>query len=224
MIFGDSIDFYKNINGKRINQVNSVVNCLSDFPFDEFHCIETGASHNYNDGMFGTFLNKLCQLNNGKFITVDNDSTVLEFSKNRYSELFPDFKNIEYYCSDSVKFLESFDGYVNFVHLDSYDLNMKNPVPSMLHGWLEFDAIRDKMPSGSIIVIDDNFIKGTVVYWQTMIDNNTVISEEEIHVTYDIIGKGALVYHWVIKDENDWDLIGDHYHVGQNVKVIIKKR
>ena len=173
--------------------------------------------------MFGIFLVKLVELNGGTFSTVELDDNILSNSKKIYSEIFPNLRTIDYHCMDSVKFLGSYDKYVNFVHLDSFDLDMKNPIPSMLHGWLEFEAIKDKMPSGSLVVIDDNFIRGTVVYWNNFV-NGEFTHQEEINVNYDIIGKGALIYHWVLKDETDWDLIGNHYNVGENVKIVVRKR
>ena len=79
------------------------------------------------------------------------------------------------------------------------------------------------MPSGSICIIDDNFIKGTRVYWNVLYDGE-IINTEIIDVTYDILGKGALIYHWAVKPETEWDLIGDHYESAENIKVIVKKR
>ena len=101
---------------------------------------------------------------------------------------------------------------------------MTNPVPSMLHGWLEFVAIKDKMPSGSIILVDDNYMKGTWVHWNEIIDGHYTGNYVKIDVDYDIVGKGSLIYHWCKKDETDWDLIGNHYNAGSSIKLIIKKR
>jgi hypothetical protein len=38
----------------------------------------------------------------------------------------------------------------------------------MLHHWLEFVEIESKMPSGSILLVDDNFFRGTTVYWNSL--------------------------------------------------------
>jgi hypothetical protein len=92
-----------------------------------------------------------------------------------------------------------------------------------LHGWLEFSAIKDKMPSGSICIIDDNYFNGTTVYWN-IFNNGTHVNTLPIDVTYDVIGKGSLVYHWVKNYTTDWELIGDHYYAGLNVKLIFKKK
>jgi hypothetical protein len=48
--------------------------------------------------------------------------------------------------------------------------------------------------------------------------------DKPIDVTYDVIGKGSLVYHWVKNYVTDWELIGNHYHAGDNVKLIFKKK
>jgi hypothetical protein len=93
----------------------------------------------------------------------------------------------------------------------------------MLHGWLEFSAIKDKMPSGSICIIDDNYLKGTTVYWN-ILNDGVHVNTQPIDVTYDVIGKGSLVYHWVKNYITDWELIGNHYHSGDNVKLIFKKK
>ena len=94
--------------------------------------------------------------------------------------------NVNHYVSDSVKFLEEYNGNPNLVHLDSWDLDMTNPVPSMLNGWLEFVAIKDKMPSGSIILVDDNYMKGTWVNWNIMKDGQYTGDYTKVDIDYDI--------------------------------------
>jgi hypothetical protein len=143
-------------------------------------------------------------------------------SKLIFEKYIPEL-NVNHSVLDSVKFLEEYNGNPNLVHLDSWDLDLTNPIQSMLHGWLEFVAIKDKMPSGSIILVDDNFLKGTWVNWNWMTDGQ-ITNSEVIDIKYDIIGKGSLIYHWCQKKETEWDLVGDHYIVGDNIKIIIKKR
>lgn len=208
----------------RIQQAKILSEILEKyFKLDSFKVIETGASQDFEDGCFGLYLAKIVQNEGGFFQTVDIDSLILNRSREIYSRFLPDLE-VSYFLSDSVDFLKNLPEAPNFIHLDSWDLDMKNPVPSMLHGWLEFDAIKDKMPSGSICVVDDNFLKGTVVYWNYLDPQGEVLSTEEIHVDYDIVGKGSLIYHWAQKDDSDWDLIGDHYEIGKNVKLILQKR
>ena len=147
---------------KRVEQAKDLSKVLDEhFKFDTIECIETGASQNFSDGCFGFFLCELIKEYGGTFKSVDIDESLLNSSIALYNKFYPNL-NIEHYNMDSIKFLQEYNGTPNLVHLDSWDLDLKNPVPSMLHGWLEFDAIRHKMPSGSICVIDDNFFKESI--------------------------------------------------------------
>lgn len=219
----EELNFYKSITDKRSKQADSLYNVLMNhFEFDKVECIETGASQNLDDGCFGLYLAKIAQSKGGSYHSVDIYEDIVNKSKIIFEKYVPELK-VNHSVSDSVKFLEEYNGSPNLVHLDSWDLDLTNPVPSMLHGWLEFVAIKDKMSSGSIILVDDNFLKGTWVNWNWMTDGQ-ITNSEVIDIKYDIIGKGSLIYHWCQKKETEWDLVGDHYIVGDNIKIIIKKR
>ena len=218
------LDFYLSITDRRLKQADIVYNALiSHFNFDKVKCIETGASQNLDDGCFGLYLAKISESTDGSYHSVDIYEDIVNKSKLIFDKYLPNF-NINHHVSDSVKFLEEYNGSPNLVHLDSWDLDVKNPVPSMLHGWLEFETIKDKMPSGSICIIDDNFMRNTQVCWNWLNQSGEILSTEVIDITYDILGKGSMIYHWSQKPETDWDLIGDHYIAGDNIKIIIKKR
>jgi hypothetical protein len=220
----EAYDFYFPFAGGRKNQLECVFKVLQEnLQFKKLEVIETGASQNFGDGCFGIFFGKLAILSGGIFHSVDIDPGVVEKSKKMFDEILGQEK-ISHHIGDSVSFLKDYNGSPNLVHLDSWDLDLKNPVPSMLHGWLEFEAIKDKMPPGSICIIDDNFLKGTSVHWNWLNQSGEILSNETIDVTYDILGKGALIYHWAVKPETEWDLIGDHYESVENIKVIVKKR
>lgn len=219
-----SLDFFKQHidNPIRIKQAEILDLILEEhFNFDHVECIETGCSSGgYDD--FGTYLGHFCQEKGGKLSTVDIVPERIESSKIFYRNLFPDLP-VDFRAGDSVEFIKTYEGCPNLVHLDSWDLEMPNPISSMLHGWLEFSAVKDKMPSGSICVIDDNYFKGTTVYWN-IFSNGNHVKTQEIDVTYDVIGKGTLVYHWVKNYETEWELIGNHYQAADNVKLIFKKK
>lgn len=218
------LDFYLSITDKRKDQSETVYrSLLENFNFDTIECIETGASQNLHDGCFGLYLAKITESKGGLFNSVDISEDIVKKSEKIFKQYLPNFK-INHSVLDSVKFLEEYNGSPNLVHLDSWDLDITNPVSSMLHGWLEFVAIKDKMPSGSIILVDDNFLKGTWVNWNIMENGNYTGEHKRIDIDYDIIGKGSLIYHWCQKEETEWDLIGDHYKAGNNIKLIIKKR
>lgn len=218
------LDFYQSITERRLNQSQDVYTALKEhFYFDKIECIETGASQNLEDGCFGLYLAKVTESTGGIYHSVDIYEDIVNKSKLIFEKYIPELK-ISHYISDSVKFLEEYNGSPNLIHLDSWDLDLKNPVPSMLHGWLEFVAIKDKMPSGSIIIIDDNFLKYSWINWNKIYDGKYTGEYERIDITYDIVGKGSLIYHWCQKENTDWNLIGNHYRIGENIKIIIKKR
>lgn len=218
------LEFYKSITIGRYKEAEILKNILlNHFNFDKIECIETGASQNLDDGCFGLYLAKITESTGGVYHSVDIYEDIVNKSKSIFDKYLPNF-NVQHHISDSVEFLESYQGSPNLVHLDSWDLDLTNPVPSMLHGWLEFAAIKDKMPSGSIVIIDDNFFRDTWVSWNEIIDGQYTGNQKRIDITYDIIGKGSMVYHWCQKENTDWDLVGDHYVAGGNTKIIIKKK
>ena len=218
------LEFYTSITERRLSQSKDVYNALKDhFNFDKIECIETGASQNLEDGCFGLYLAKVTESTGGVYHSVDIYEDIVNKSKLIFEKYIPELK-INHYVSDSVKFLEDYNGSPNLVHLDSWDLDLTNPVPSMLHGWLEFAAIKDKMPSGSIIIVDDNFLKNSWVNWNIMQNGNYTGEHQRIDITYDIVGKGSLIYHWCQKENTDWDLIGNNHRVGENIKIIIKNK
>ena len=206
-----------NGNREKYHIIKSVNTILKEhFPFDTINCIETGGSHNWKDGMMGLYYCYLSSLSNGVFHSVDNDISI-------HSKIIESFNTIDsslpiqHTTSDSVDFLSAPPFPPNLVLLDSWDLDLLNPFPSALHGWREFEAIKDKMISGSIIVIDDNYMKGTWVEWVTNSSNN------HIDITYPIVGKGAHVYQWIQDNDTDWKLINEPT-AGQKVQIIIQKQ
>jgi len=204
---------------KRRFQIESLIKSINhNFNFEKLITLETGVSSDPRDGIFGLFLGFATEKTNGLMFGVDINEERIEKSKFLFKEIIPDLNYLTY-NNDSIKFLETTEIIPNLVHLDSWDLDIKNPFPCALHGWREFIAIESKMPSGSIIIVDDNYINGTWVDWHY--SNGTV---ERITIQYPIIGKGANIYHYVLNDSSKWKLIGDHYHIHDNIKIIIQKQ
>ena len=220
-MFREAFEFYKNVikpPAARLEQARCVVDSLKDYPFgDHVEVIETGASHDINDGCFGLFLGYAAN----KMYSVDINKENIENSKKTYYEFLPEL-DISHHIGDSAMFLKGYSGQATIVHLDSFDLNLKNPIPSMLHGFLEFQELEHKMPIGSYIIIDDNYLKGSWVDWN-LLSSGIITETERIDISYDIIGKGSLIYHYCKEDRSNWKIIGDHYKPGKNVKLIIQK-
>ena len=61
------------------------------------------------------------------------------------------------HCQDSVDFLWNLPKkQIDFLYLDSYDIEKENPHPSQLHHVKEMCAVIDKLGKGSIVCIDDH--------------------------------------------------------------------
>jgi hypothetical protein len=63
-------------------------------------------------------------------------------------------------CDDSVRFLQGWvDRHpgqkVDLVYLDSWDLNVSDPLPAAIHGLKEFFAIKPALRDGALLLIDD---------------------------------------------------------------------
>jgi len=203
----------------RINQLAKVTEILDKhFPFETIDVIETGGSHNWDDGMVGYYFAYLANKTNGKFTSVDIDPNLHQPVVNAYKIADPTFE-INHITDDSLNLLKNPPYIPNLVHLDSWDVNLKDPLPSALHGWREFEAIESQMAPGSIIIIDDNWYKGEYTYWYT-VDNATrqLLTEERIDIVYPSVGKGAHIFQWALPPNTHWDILDAGY------KLIIQKR
>lgn len=217
--------FYKLLNNDngRIIQAEYIDKIIQEhFHFDHIEFIETGVSSGEYDN-FGLYFAKLIEDKGGSYNSVDINEDYINKAKNLFEEHLLGFTP-NLHLGDSVQYLKFYTGSPNLVHLDSYDLNITNPLPSMLHHWQEFESIRHKMPSGSILIIDDNYLKGTVVYWN-IYRGKELIEVQPTNINYDIVGKGGLIYTAYLDGKlSEWELLGDHYKVGENVKLIFKKK
>jgi len=220
------LDYYLSFNKdeNRKHQAETIDKILEEyFNFDYVECIETGiSSGNYDD--FALYLGKLCEEKNGKYHTVDNDINKIEDARINLKEKLPNL-DLNIYHDDSVNFLKNYQGSPNIVLLDSYDFDPTKPFESMLHHYHEFLEIKDKMPKGSLIIIDDNYIKNSIIYYNSFFNGelkDTIVFD----VKYDLYGKGTLI-HSAIKENKftDWELISEKYHIpGVNLKIVIRKK
>lgn len=69
-------------------------------------------------------------------------------------------KNLKLILSDSVAFLQNFPDAIDFLYLDSYDYDEKNPRPAQEHCLSEVKAAEDKLTTSSVVMIDDCNVPG----------------------------------------------------------------
>jgi len=211
-------------NLDRIIQTEEIVDILKDngILWNTINVIETGASWRWGDGMMGLFFGKLSSLNSGKFYSVDINEYCVKESIEKFKKYLPELK-FNHFINDSIKFLKNVDlTEINLVHLDSWDLDLLNPYPSALHGWREFESIKDRLNVGSVVIVDDNYFQNTWVEY-TRIDNSTneVINTQKVEIDVPVVGKGAHIYQWCLESE-EWEVLNKTKRAGNN-KIIIKK-
>jgi hypothetical protein len=216
-------EVYTMMRPRQLRKVTDIL--INEFDFDTVNCIETGGSWNIKgDGAVGLYLAHLCKETGGEFHSVELNEDIKVLSEKMYQD--KGFDNVNHHHQDSVKYLENTEFIPNLVHLDSWDVDLKNPLPSGLHGWREFIALKDKMPVGSIIIIDDCWFNDSWVEWVTYEEDSEEEKREIIDISYPILGKGSLIWHYIndSSDSNmDWKIIGDGYNGGEARKLIIKK-
>ena len=143
----------------RIGHLSRVTNALKEhFKFDTINCIETGGSWQWIDGMVGYYFAFLANNTNGQFQSVDINPDLESRVYEAYNNIDPNIQ-VNHTTDDSLNLLKNPPFIPYLVHLDSWDVDLKDPFPSALHGWREFEAIESQMPVGSIIIIDDNWYK-----------------------------------------------------------------
>jgi hypothetical protein len=115
--------------------------------------VETGVSCRGTDStrLFDSYIRSF----GGSFASVDIDPEVVAAVQDDLSE------HSTATCQDSVSFLHEFAGgpsseKVDFVYLDSYDVDFEDPLPAAEHCLEEFFAILPRLREGAIVLIDDS--------------------------------------------------------------------
>lgn len=99
------------------------------------------------------------------------------------------------FCDDSLAFLRSIDRTRKYdlFYLDSFDVNLYDPVPSMVHGLHEFLIILPILKKyGGLLLIDDTPESCDV--WGEVVNSEVLDRIKDFKRIYNIVpGKGALV-------------------------------
>ena len=179
---GDNGSFYTHINYHTMKQaLIELIKQNKDYNI----FVETGCSAH---GTKSTLLwDKVVNLIGGKVISVDLDPNAVNIT----NKIISSKSNV--ICSDSLLFLpsltESIDC-IDFLYLDSYDVDFLNPLLSAEHHLKEFNCVKHLLHKGSIILIDDT------PYSPEWLDNgkySPIYSKLKNQFNHNMSGKGSLV-------------------------------
>jgi len=152
----------------------------------EYTIVETGCSAH---GTKSTLLwDKFVNIFGGKVISVDlNQKAVNE--TNAVTSC-----RTTVICSDSLKFLPTLTEKIDFLYLDSYDVDFLNPKPSAEHHLKEFYCVEKLLSDNCIILIDDTPLSPE---WLDGGKRNYLYNKLKHKFNPDMSGKGSLVNHYL---------------------------
>ena len=162
-----------------------------------FNIIETGTIRNpneWNDGQSTLLFYDFLRHFGGNLISIDIstahlgicDKFIKEYKFTDDTEHIPDFKQI---CGDSVEELNKLDSEFDFIYLDSFDLQLGNPEPSMVHHLKEMVSLGKVINKSKdlIMAVDDNF--GDVGKGKYVMDWAKSVNAKILHKGYQVIFK-----------------------------------
>jgi hypothetical protein len=158
----------------------------------------------------------------GKLITIDISEEAIQKCRENTAE-FADV--IMYVTSDSVEFLKKLGrdaSEVDAFFFDSYDLNVKDPLPSSIHHFRELLAVYDHLSDDVLIGVDDNFLPGTFIHWNWYSDTDgSLLSTEIFETGSSTVGKGLLIDRFLT--EQGWHRL-DNLVTGEKNIFLFQKR
>jgi len=109
------------------------------------------------DGCSTLIFGEWARDNDATFYSVDIDPKAI---KNAKDAVLPLNHEVIFITSDSVAFLKNYHKYnnkIDFLYLDSFDFDPKNPGPSENHHLKEIKAAYNYLHKNSIVMVDDTF-------------------------------------------------------------------
>jgi len=176
---GDNGSFYTHIN---YYTMKTALEKLLDLSKSSYTFVETGcAAH----GTKSTLLwDQFVNIFGGKVFSVDLNKGAVDETNHLTSN------QTLVTCSDSLLYLPTLSEPIDFLYLDSYDVDFFNPLPSAEHHLKEFNAIKHLLHTGSIILIDDTPITRD---WFDNATNNHLYNTMKDTFDTEMSGKGSLV-------------------------------
>jgi len=149
---------------------------------NKFKFVETGCSAH---GTKSTLLwDKFVNFYDGSVSSVDlNENAV-----NNTNSLISSKSKV--FHSNSLDYLPKVDSLIDFLYLDSYDVDFLNPLPSAVHHLEEFNRVKHLLHKNSIILIDDTPVSPD---WLDDGQNSPIYSTLKRQFNPNMAGKGSLV-------------------------------
>lgn len=111
-----------------------------------------GLSNCLGDGCSTMIFGEWAKNHAAEFYSVDIDPESIMNAENDLGDLKT---FIHLICNDSITFLTNFSRPIDFLYLDSFDLDLNDPLPSQEHHLKEIIAAYPWLHSNSIVMIDD---------------------------------------------------------------------
>jgi hypothetical protein len=120
--------------------------------------VETGTARNglancSGDGCSTIIFAEWVKNNGGKLYSIDINAENLQAAANALGDAA---SSVHLVHSDSIAFLRNFNHPIDFLYLDSCDLDFFNPIPSQEHHLQEIIAAYPWLTQNSIVMIDDS--------------------------------------------------------------------
>jgi hypothetical protein len=189
----------------------------------EIKVVETGTMWTKPEEGAGAFTLIMADLiknhTGGRLFTIDISPDAIEKCK---ANTLDYADHITYVTSDSINFLKNYSRSLmtDLFFLDSYDLDVNDPIPSQIHHLRELLAIYDYASQGVMIGVDDNFLPNTSIYWNWLDDQGNILSTQTVDTGNSIIGKGTLVDRFLL--DNNWKKLQNLY-VGESNLFLYEK-
>lgn len=149
---------------------------------NEYTFVETGCSAH---GTKSTLLwDKFVNIFGGKVLSVDLNENAVNITNNQTS----DRTNVTH--SDSLDYLPTITDKIDFLYLDSYDVNFLNPLPSAEHHLKEFNSIKHLLHEDSIVLVDDTPVSPE---WLDNGKSSPIYHKLKVQFDENMSGKGSLV-------------------------------
>jgi hypothetical protein len=147
--------------GKRAEGFNAVISAIASRHERPF-IVETGCLRvpgNWEgDGQSSFIFDTLVGERHGQLLSIDIMPESIETARRACSS------STQLICNDSVAALDILSrisrGPISLLYLDSFDLDLADPMPSAIHHLLELTAIRPLIGPGTVVCVDDYEVSG----------------------------------------------------------------